>query len=248
MSLAVYFLLPREKKLLYVIRLNQEAMKTTLGGGGILWSKTSSPPTSGGGRSPLKSAFWWVIYRRKILRKYIFLYKEQFSFNFVCLIWFWLHYVFAALSTILPSILYTVSWKGKDFVCFLLSMEHHFCVKQNVFGCLVFLLSTERVLFCCLVFLLSTGRVFLLSCVLAVDWKSFFAVLCFCCSLEKFFCCLVQFKGTVYQDIVFWAQWKEKTFNISAEGFNIVWYWIWESPSGTSSGLFISFEEYTVKV
>ena len=113
------------------------------GGGGILWSKTSSPPTSGGGRSPLKSAFWWVIYRRKILRKYIFLYKEQFLFNFVCLIWFWLHYVFAALSTILPSILYTVSWKGKDFVCFLLSMEHHFCVKQ---------------------------KVFLLSCAFAVDW------------------------------------------------------------------------------
>ena len=141
-------------------------------GGGILWSKTSSPPTSGGGRSPLKSAFWWVIYRRKILRKYIFLYKEQFLFNFVCLIWFWLHYVFAALSTMLPSILYTVSWKGKDFVCFLLSMEHHFCVKQNFFDCLVFLLSTERVLFCCLVFLLSTGRIFL-SCVFAVDWKSF---------------------------------------------------------------------------
>ena len=32
MFLAVYFLLPREKNLLYVIRLNQEAMKTTLEG------------------------------------------------------------------------------------------------------------------------------------------------------------------------------------------------------------------------
>ena len=33
LSSAVYFLLPREKNLLYAIRLTKEAMKTTLGGG-----------------------------------------------------------------------------------------------------------------------------------------------------------------------------------------------------------------------
>ena len=62
-------------------------------GSGISWSKTRSPPTSGGGRSPSKSASWSAIYRRKILRKYIFLYKEQFLFYFLCCIWFWLHLI-----------------------------------------------------------------------------------------------------------------------------------------------------------
>ena len=62
-------------------------------GSDILWSKTSSPPTSGGGRSPSKSAFWSAIYRRKNLRKFIFLYKQQILFYFLCRIWFWLHYV-----------------------------------------------------------------------------------------------------------------------------------------------------------
>ena len=62
-------------------------------GSDILWSKTSSPPTSGSGRSPSKSAFWSAIYRRKNLRKFIFLYKQQILFYFLCRIWFWLHYV-----------------------------------------------------------------------------------------------------------------------------------------------------------
>ena len=62
-------------------------------GSGISWSKTRSPPTSGGGNSPSKSASWSAIYRRKILRKYIFLYKEQFLFYFLWCIWFWLHLI-----------------------------------------------------------------------------------------------------------------------------------------------------------
>ena len=69
-------------------------------GSGISWSKTRSPPTSGGGRSPSKSASWSAIYRRKILRKYIFLYKEQFLFYFLCRIWFWLHLVELGLETL----------------------------------------------------------------------------------------------------------------------------------------------------
>ena len=76
MSLAVYFLLPREKTLLYVTRLNQEAMKTTLEGVRDQFIADFRQWY----RSPSNSAFWLAIYRRNIFRKYIFMYKEQFLF------------------------------------------------------------------------------------------------------------------------------------------------------------------------
>ena len=118
----------------------------------------------------------------------------------------------------------SVFYFAKYSVHCLLKRER-FCLFSFIYGT-PFLCQTKSffavLCFCCRLVEVFCCHVFLLSSVLAVDCKSFFTFLCFCCPLEEFFCCLVQFKGTVSQDIVFWAQWKEKTYNISAEGFNNV--------------------------
>ena len=62
-------------------------------GSSISSSKTNLPLTSGGCRSPLKSAFWSAMSMRKNQSKYIFIYRQQFSFYLLSDIWFRTHLV-----------------------------------------------------------------------------------------------------------------------------------------------------------